>query len=761
MRTFAVFLVCCSSLSAQTPRTIDPGQSAAARESLRIERLQTLADLWGMLYLSHPYVVTTNVDWDKVLTDAIPQVEQAGTTEDFVKVLNESLLRPLGDPLALVRKLGAEVRFVGDDSIRARSLGGSIGYVDVRNPRVYAAPTFASRLASAVQSLGPMQSLVVDLRWQAARQFRGIDDAPSWLGMWVASPLAVGTQVSRVRRGWLQNEAAGQYWAVIQPSQLEPILPAIRIPTVFLVNNSAYSFLAPVLDALQSLSSVVVVWEQTGSFLEDDALVFQEGIQARLNTTMVLTHAAALGATPDEIVRNEIPDAQLPGLARETLLERQTRREPARAVFKFAMRPPVPLPVSTAPLTREQRMLGLFKIRTVLDEFYPHFEYSSLDWPNLLRNWIPRIEVTTSLREYYLELTRLGAGLNDSHVGVSGHPSAGLGWPGDFSIPVRLERVQGKIVVAEKFGADSLSTSVHVGDEVLAIDGRSVADVESGFRPLYSVSTEARFHRLLWMSNVPTRSAGESPVVLTLRNGPTTRTVTLRRTVRLPRPPAEGCRVRGARVLCLDFFHLINGNLGYINLTTVPDSAALDSAFVALWQTNGLVMDLRGQSGFGMASNLVRVLSRTPVLAPIVENRVMYGPGARTWETHSDDILQPDPNRHYAKPVVVLIDARAQSQPEYIGIWLRNSRRVIFVGSPTSGATGTASFINLPGGARFSFTSERVRYADGSRFQNIGITPDVVAEPTIDGIRKGRDEVLEKGIDVLRKAVATQPRRPQ
>ena len=85
--------------------------------------------------------------------------------------------------------------------------------------------------------------------------------------------------------------------------------------------------------------------------------------------------------------------------------------------------------------------------------------------------------------------------------------------------------------------------------------------------------------------------------------------------------------------------------------------------------------------------------------------------------------------------------------------------RVTFVGSHTTGATGTAFFINLPGGAQFSFTSQRVRYADGSRFQNIGITPDVVVEPTIDGIRQGRDEVLEKGIDVLRKAVAGQPRQ--
>src|SRR5205085_11694972 len=126
-----------------------------------------------------------------------------------VRVLNESLLRPLGDPLALVQKLRAEVRLSESDSVRARPLGGSVGYVDVRNPGRYAAPNFASQLSSAVRSLGPIQSLVVDLRWRV-RENPEIDDVPAWFGLWATSPLLVGARVSRVRHGWLRREAEGQ-----------------------------------------------------------------------------------------------------------------------------------------------------------------------------------------------------------------------------------------------------------------------------------------------------------------------------------------------------------------------------------------------------------------------------------------------------------------------------------------------------------------------------------------------------------------------
>jgi len=40
-------------------------------------------------------------------------------------------------------------------------------------------------------------------------------------------------------------------------------------------------------------------------------------------------------------------------------------------------------------------------------------------------------------------------------------------------------------------------------------------------------------------------------------------------------------------------------------------------------------------------------------------------------------------------------------------------------------------------------------HADGRRFQNIGIVPDVKVEPTVQGLAQGIDEVLEKGFEVV------------
>jgi len=40
-------------------------------------------------------------------------------------------------------------------------------------------------------------------------------------------------------------------------------------------------------------------------------------------------------------------------------------------------------------------------------------------------------------------------------------------------------------------------------------------------------------------------------------------------------------------------------------------------------------------------------------------------------------------------------------------------------------------------------------YPDGSPTQRVGIIPDIEVKPTVKGIMEGRDELLEKAIEVI------------
>jgi C-terminal processing protease CtpA/Prc len=56
-----------------------------------------------------------------------------------------------------------------------------------------------------------------------------------------------------------------------------------------------------------------------------------------------------------------------------------------------------------------------------------------------------------------------------------------------------------------------------------------------------------------------------------------------------------------------------------------------------------------------------------------------------------------------------------------------------------------------------NFTGQSMRLRDGSRLQRVGIVPDVEVEPTLAGIRAGRDEVLERAVEVLDRLRSARP----
>ena len=73
------------------------------------------------------------------------------------------------------------------------------------------------------------------------------------------------------------------------------------------------------------------------------------------------------------------------------------------------------------------------------------------------------------------------------------------------------------------------------------------------------------------------------------------------------------------------------------------------------------------------------------------------------------------------------------------------------VGSTTAGADGNVSTIILPGNRSTGISGLGVYYPDGRETQRIGIVPDVVVTPTIEGVREGRDEVLERAVQLIEK----------
>jgi C-terminal processing protease CtpA/Prc len=111
--------------------------------------------------------------------------------------------------------------------------------------------------------------------------------------------------------------------------------------------------------------------------------------------------------------------------------------------------------------------------------------------------------------------------------------------------------------------------------------------------------------------------------------------------------------------------------------------------------------------------------------------------------------VPPGATPQYKGKTVMLIDERTIGAAEHLGLWLEAANNTAFIGTPSAGAEGETSNFVLPGGIVVTFSGQDVRHGNSGKLQRLGLQPTVAAAPSIDGIRKGRDEVLEKAIEYL------------
>jgi C-terminal processing protease CtpA/Prc len=106
----------------------------------------------------------------------------------------------------------------------------------------------------------------------------------------------------------------------------------------------------------------------------------------------------------------------------------------------------------------------------------------------------------------------------------------------------------------------------------------------------------------------------------------------------------------------------------------------------------------------------------------------------------------------------VLVDERTQSMGEYLTMCVQAVPGSVVVGSQTAGADGNIAWISLPGDAEapighgyIKISGLGVFYPDGAPTQRIGVRIDHRVAPTIEGVKAGRDEVLEKALEIIGK----------
>lgn len=387
------------------------------------------------------------------------------------------------------------------------------------------------------------------------------------------------------------------------------------------------------------------------------------------------------------------------------------------------------------------RLLGAFRFWNAYEYFSPNVDITRMDWDQALQNAIDDMLAAEDQLSYERALGRLTAQTGDNHVMLETNGGHLLRFYGDYFLPIRFLSIDGEVVVQ---AVRQDCTALRPGDVLLAVDGMTMADRIAELSDYFPVPEPDKFVNALFY---PLVSAADETSQITLRRGGQEMTVevTNRKTYYAGTAYPESGLIE-------------DGRIGYIAPATLKEGD-LEPLMESFAGTDGLVVDLRQYPAYPFTLDLSEYLIPEPTLYAILELPNVAEPG-RFWQleqyggagyqTLMGGSDAPKEVPQYTGKVVLLINETSQSQSEFSTMCLRQTPGAVVVGGPSVGADGNAIYIHLPGGCYTRFTTLGVLTPEREETQRVGVQPDVLCYPTVEGVAAGRDELLEKAVEIIR-----------
>jgi C-terminal processing protease CtpA/Prc len=741
------------------------GNNEVVKDPVRIGRLQGLAKLWGAIKYFHPYLAYKDIDWDKALIETIPKVEAANTKEEYQAAI-DFLLSFLHDPITQSVIEGAHRDVAKPTSKPATEPSQPFIHWTNDNIAVIVANDYdqfsgsaekAASFRKVFEEAKKAKTIVFDIRNQSS----GADEvATFYFTMFFVQtfPVVLNQDLPlsalryRMYSGYPTQTGGGyrSYFSAFV-NEDNPVIRAqghgtAQIPLVFVVNARTYG-MWDLLSSLQATKVASIVLEGAAGSEVDSAgdesgagsfaMRLPEGIRVRFRTGELVNPDGSIGFHPDVIVpvSDEITEEKSPAIAAALELARTGKPGGNKALQttspKILQRLENPYKDLVDP-SREYRLLALFRFWNVINYFFPYKHLIDRPWDDVLTEFIPKFEASGDNLQYHLTVARLVKQIEDTHGFVGSRILAD--YLGTFFPPIQVKSIQGKTVITYFFdGLAQKDSGLNVGDVILSVDGEEIGKRRDRMGDLFAASTP---QALRWrVDRAILGGAENSHIALKVQNREgKVLDVTLNRSMRAKKPTRS-----------YPVYTVLPSGYGYIDLERL-NPAQVDAAFEALKNTPAIIFDDRGypQGTFtllgahladkeGVAARFETPTPQSPDLTQ--ESRVKFV-----------QMFKPGPKEPFKGKVVVLINEEAISQSEHTCLFLEAAGRAVFIGSPTSGANGDVTQTVLPGGITVNFTGHDVQHADGRQLQRKGIQPDVLVEPTLEGIRAGKDELLDAAI---------------
>ena len=395
----------------------------------------------------------------------------------------------------------------------------------------------------------------------------------------------------------------------------------------------------------------------------------------------------------------------------------------------------IKIPDST--LNKENRSVQLANviiIWNVFQHFYPYFDVIHVDWEKELTKTLQDIYTVKTKPEYYKSLMKMTAKLECGDVGISGGDSIAYG------LKVNVDLFDNDLVVISS-GSDLLQK----GDIIKIIDGKSAMEEILGIENFISGSPNVKRYRALRLFGIDF-SQGDAQVTL-IRDSKEIK-------IKVSRVPLS---VQESGLLFAYSHFFISGQFN--NTFEIIDCG--DSIYYLKGQIqdiNSILGSLVNAKGIIVGSmNQLWDLLPHMITEPVWIVRIfipinIYPDREKTfWDVMGRWSFEPKLPFIKAKFAILTSPNDICGNETVLGI-IDYYKLGKLIGDTTGGCNGNTNLIPLIGdNSVLRWTGMKVLKHDYSQHFLIGFYPDYPVTRTKEAVIQGRDEYLEKAIEILKK----------
>ncbi len=181
---------------------------------------------------------------------------------------------------------------------------------------------------------------------------------------------------------------------------------------------------------------------------------------------------------------------------------------------------------------------------------------------------------------------------------------------------------------------------------------------------------------------------------------------------------------------------LSGGRLGYVHIPGMSDGpyrSIYEDIMGKYFEKEGIIVDTRFNGGGDLVADLAMFFTGVPFISYETEAKVVGG----------------EPTSRWTKPTLALINEAQYSDGHCFAEGYTDLKIGKTVGMPTPGTCSYAGWERLPDGSVWGVVPVSAKDIDGNWMENLQTEPDVMVKNMPGMVDKGRDQQLEKAVEVM------------